>query len=250
MSQLPSELRRALGGVRSVGAITGAGVSSESGVRTYRGKGGIYDDPVEGERTVEALSGPTFRRDPERTWRVIRDLLAQAWNARPNPGHLALARIEAHVERFSLLTQNVDGLHAAAGSKNVIDIHGDVRRLRCDSCGRRRTVTSPDDVAVPPTCSCGAPLRPDVVLFGEMLPVDRVARLRRDFYEEVPDLVILAGTSALFPYVAEPVLLARAMGKLTVEVNPEPTELSDAVDYSLRGTGGALLPALAEALGA
>ena len=233
-----------------MGAITGAGISSESGVRTYRGKGGIYDDPVEGERTVEALSGPTFRRDPARTWRVIRDLLAQAWDAKPNPGHLALARIEARVERFSLLTQNVDGLHAAAGSRNVIDIHGDVRRLRCEVCGKRRTVHSPDDLAVLPVCACGAPLRPDVVLFGEMLPLDRVARLRRDFYDDVPDLVILAGTSALFPYVAEPVLLARATGKLTVEVNPEATELSDAVDYSLRGPGGELLPALAEALGA
>lgn len=250
MSQLPADLRRALAGVRSVGAITGAGLSAESGVRTYRGKGGIYDDPVEGERTVEALSGATFRRDPARTWRVIRDLLAQAWDARPNAGHRALARIEMHVERFSLLTQNVDGLHAAAGSRNVIDIHGDVRRLRCERCGKRRTVTSLDDVATPPACPCGEALRPDVVLFGEMLPLDRVARLRRDFYEDVPDLVILAGTSALFPYVAEPVLVARAQGKLTVEVNPEETELSGAVDWPLRGPAGVLLPELAEALGA
>ncbi len=250
MSQLPEDLCRALAGVRSVGAITGAGVSSESGVRTYRGPGGIYDDPEEGERTVEALTGTTFRRDPDRTWRVIRELLAQAWGARPNQGHHALARIEAHVERFSLLTQNVDGLHAAAGSKNVIDIHGDVRRLRCETCGARRTVASPDELADRPRCSCGAPLRPDVVLFGEMLPLDRVARLQRDFYDDVPDLVIVAGTSALFPYISQPVLLARSLGKRTVEVNPEPTELSASVDWSLRGTGGALLPELARALGA
>lgn len=251
MDELPAELRRALARVRSVGAITGAGVSHESGIRTYRGKGGLYDDPAEGERTVEALSGPTFRTEPERTWRVIRDLLAQAWGARPNPGHLALARIEARVERFTLLTQNVDGLHVAAGSRNVIAIHGDVRTLRCDACGARRTVASPDELAVPPTCTaCGAPLRPDVVLFGELLPMDPLARLKRAFYEEVPDLVVVAGTSAVFPYIAEPVVLARALGKLTVEVNPEPTDLSPVVDWSLRGTAGALLPAIADALAA
>lgn len=249
MDTLPLELLARLSRVRTAGAITGAGVSHESGIRTYRGKGGLYDDPEEGERTVEALSGATFRTDPGRTWRVIRDLLAQAWGARPNGGHLALARMEARLERFVLLTQNVDGLHAAAGSRNVIDIHGDVRRLRCEACGATRTVASPDDVATPPRCpACDEPLRPDVVLFGELLPLDRLARLKREFYEETPDLVILAGTTAVFPYVAEPVLLARALGKLTVEVNPEPTDLSDAVDFSLRGAAGALLPAIADAL--
>jgi NAD-dependent deacetylase len=251
MVDLPEPLRRALAAVRSVGAITGAGVSHESGIRTYRGRGGLYDDPEEGERTVEALSGSTFRTDPARTWRVIRDLLEQAWGARPNAGHLALARMEERVERFTLLTQNVDGLHAAAGSRNVIAIHGDVRRLRCEACGAKRTVASPDELDPAPVCpSCGEALRPDVVLFGELLPFDELARLRRAFYEDVPDLVLLAGTTAVFPYIAEPVLLARAMGKLTVEVNPEPTELSDAVDWSLRGTAGALLPALADALAA
>lgn len=249
MDELPRELRRALAEVRSVGAITGAGVSHESGIRTYRGKGGLYDDPREGLETELALSGRMFRASPERTWRVLHDLLAQAWDARPNPGHLALARIEAVVERFTLLTQNVDGLHLAAGSRNVIEIHGDVRRLRCEACGARRTVASPDELAAPPTChACGAAVRPDVVLFGELLPPEEVARMQRAFFEEVPDLVLLAGTSALFPYIAGPVQLAKAMGKVTVEVNPEPTELSGAVDWALRGTAGALLPALAEAL--
>ena len=177
MTELPHELRRALSGVRSVGAIAGAGVSHESGIRTYRGKGGLYDNPGEGRKTEQALSGSMFRADPERTWRVIRDLLAQSWGARPNAGHLALARIEARVERFALLTQNVDGLHVAAGS-NVIELHGDVRRLRCEACGARRTVTSPDDIASAPTChACGAAMPPDVVLFGELLPIDEVARL-------------------------------------------------------------------------
>lgn len=249
MDELPRELRRALAEVRSVGAITGAGVSHESGVRTYRGKGGLYDDPRQGLEAERALSGPTFRATPQRTWRVLHDLLSQAWGARPNPGHRALVRIEAVVDRFTLLTQNVDGLHVAAGSRNVIEIHGDVRRLRCEACGVRRTVGSPDELATPPTCrACGAAVRPDVVLFGERLPEDEVARLERAFFEEVPDLVLIAGTSALFPYISGPIHLARAMGKRTVEVNPEPTELSGVVDWSLRGTAGALLPAIADAL--
>jgi NAD-dependent deacetylase len=253
IESLPDPLIRRLAGVRLVGAITGAGVSAESGIPTYRGRGGIYDDPVAGDRTVEALSGSTLLRDPDRTWRAIADLARAAGAAVPNPAHRALAAIERKVERFVLLTQNVDNLHRRAGSRNIIDIHGDVFATVCMSCGGRARM-DPDELAgldrAPRCGECSGIRRPDAVLFGEMLPDDKVERIRREFHQDVPDLVIAAGTSALFPYIMEPVLIAAGRGGLTVEINPETTPLTDAVDFHLRGPAGTLLPLIEQAIGA
>ncbi|MBU1700758.1 MAG: NAD-dependent protein deacylase [Candidatus Eisenbacteria bacterium] len=247
---LPGELSREIRGLQSVGAITGAGVSKESGIPTYRGKGGLYDDPEKGDQTVDALTATTLAVDPDRTWRVIAELARQSLTAKPNAAHHALVKIEKNVTRFILLTQNVDGLHQLAGTRNIIDIHGntfDTVCLGCDTRGHldRSTLTS---ITRTPVCnSCGGHLRPDVVLFGEILPRDKVEQMR-NFYINPPDLLVIAGTSALFPYILEPIFIARAAGKITVEINPEPTKLSDQVDYSLRGPAGVYLPALAEAL--
>jgi len=248
---LPEGLRRRLLSVRSVGVITGAGVSAESGIPTYRGKGGIYDDPEEGDRTVEALSGPTLLADPDRTWRAVARLARVSAAARPNPAHLAIAALEGVVERFVLLTQNVDGLHYLAGSRNVIDIHGDVFATRCMSCdatGRLRPESLAALDRAPVCASCGGILRPDAVLFEEMLPMDKLRRIDREFHADPPDLVVAAGTSAVFPYISRPVFVARALGRLTVEVNPEPTALSGIVDYALRGPAGGYLPLILRAL--
>jgi NAD-dependent deacetylase len=248
---LPDALRRALRGVRSVGVISGAGVSKASGLRTYRGAGGVYEDPVEGDRTVEALSAPTLRTDPERTWETVLRLARKARVAGPGPAHLALAAMEAEAERFVLLTQNVDGLHARAGSRNVIEIHGNVFRTRCEGCGR---VDPLPDAALapgaprPPCAGCGADVRPDVVLFGEALPAPELGRLHEELRARSPDLVLLVGTSALFPYIVEPAVLATRRGRLTIEVNPEPTEASPAVRHVLRAPAEVVLPALREAL--
>jgi len=248
---LPDDLREALRGVRSMGAITGAGVSAESGIPTYRGSGGLYDDPEEGDRTVEALSGPTLRRDPDRTWHVVAELARRSVAARPNPGHEALARIEAALPRFVLLTQNVDGLHREAGSRNVIDIHGDVLDTRCMACGLTGRLTREElrELDAAPSCpACDGTLRPDAVLFGEMLPAAKVASMQAAFYDDPPELVLIAGTTAVFPYIADPVAHAARSGRLTVEVNPEPTFVSDAVRWSIRGTAGTVLPAIAAEL--
>lgn len=246
---LPPDLARALAPVRSVGVITGAGVSAESGIRTYRGKGGVYDDPDEGDRTVEALSGDTLLRDPDRTWRTVAELARQRLGATPNPAHEAIVAIERHVERFVLLTQNVDGLHQRAGSRNVIAIHGDVSRTRCMTCDRRDTLVDPASITAAPRCpACAGVVRPDVVLFGEMLPIAELQRIRRELLEGVPDVVIVAGTTALFPYIMEPVVRAATLGRLTIEVNPEETVLSEIVRCSLRATAGAALPAIADAI--
>lgn len=248
---LPGRLIETLARVRSVGVITGAGVSSESGIRTYRGRGGLYDDPEEGERTVEALSGPTLAADPDRTWLKIAELARQADAARPSVAHRALAAIENKVERFVLLTMNVDGLHRAAGSRNVIEIHGDIFANHCLSCGAEGRLARGELVVLraSPVCrTCGGRVRPGVVLFGELLPLGPYARIRQEFYRDVPDLVVIVGTTALFPYITEPVVIAQRAGRLAVEINTEPTDLSGAVEFSLRGPASAYLPLIEQAL--
>jgi NAD-dependent deacetylase len=237
--------------LRSVGAISGAGISRDSGIRTYRGEGGLYDDPVEGDRTIEALSAPTLATDPDRTWRVVAELARQALGAQPNAAHHALVRIENKVDSFVLLTQNVDGLHRLAGSRNLIEIHGDVFATRCTACRRdgkleRERLAALDRT---PRCpDCGGLLRPDAVLFGEMLPPDRYESLVRQLIDRSPDLLIVAGTSAPFPYITEPVRAARRRSRVTVEVNPEETVLSRIVDHALRGPAEEILPLIDDAL--
>lgn len=261
--ELPAALAQALRGVRSVGVITGAGISAESGIPTYRGKGGIYDDPDEGDRTIEALSAHTLADDPDRTWRALFQIAGAAANARPNAGHVAITEIERKAGRFVLLTQNVDGLHRLAGTRNVIDIHGDAFAVVCMACNRRNRFADPRvadatgglDMAasvragVAPRCPCGGVLRPDVVLFGEMLPEEKLRRLYAELLDNPPDLVITAGTSAMFPYIVQPVLVAASAGRLTVEVNPELTEISDFVAFHIRANAGQALPAIAAAIG-
>ncbi|MDJ0521509.1 MAG: Sir2 family NAD-dependent protein deacetylase [Planctomycetota bacterium] len=251
LAGLPADLLESLEGITSMGVITGAGVSAESGIQTYRGQGGLYDDEAEGDATVEALSASTLHHDPDRTWRVVAELARRSVDAAPNPAHHAIAQLEQNLTRFVLLTQNVDGLHKLAGSRNVIDIHGDVLDTRCRDCGARGRFT-PEEVRAlegTPFCpDCGGVRRPNAVLFGEMLPEDKVRRMHQEFYADPPDLVLIAGTTAVFPYIAEPIVVANQRGRLTIEVNPEPTIVSPHVRWSLRGKAGEVLPLIAEAL--
>jgi NAD-dependent deacetylase len=234
-----------------VGVITGAGVSAESGIPTYRGAGGVYDDGERGAERMAALSGVALAADPDATWRAIADLVKHLEGAQPNDAHRAIVAIERAVARFVLLTQNVDGLHQRAGSREVIDIHGTAAEIYCVDCSGAGALPDLRSLHRAPRCErCGGVMRPDVVLFGELLPEAKVDRLRQAFFVEPPDLVLIAGTSALFPYIAEPVRVARLAGRLTVEVNTEPTVVSGLVDHALRGPAARWLPLIAEALGA
>lgn len=250
--ELPVALREALRAVRSVAVVTGAGISAESGIQTYRGSGGLYDDPAEGDATVDALSGTTLVADPDRTWGVVADLARQSRGAEPNVAHRALARLEEQVDHCVVLTQNVDGLHRRAGTRNLIEIHGDVHRTTCMSCMvegvlEAETLSRLDGT---PLCSaCGGLLRPRVILFGEMLPLEEVGAIHREIYQRAADLTLVVGTSALFPYITEPVRVARSEGRLTVEVDPEPTPLTAEVDFALRGRAGDWVPRIVEAIG-
>ena len=233
-----------------MGVITGAGVSAESGIQTYRGQGGLYDDVEEGDRTVEALTGTTLQYDPDLTWRTVAGLARQVTDAQPNPAHHAIAALEQHFERFVLLTQNVDGLHEQAGSENIIDIHGSITATLCMSCGApgRLAIAEIAALDATPQClPCGGKLRPNAVLFGELLPTEKTQRLRQEFHEDPPDVVIACGTSALFPYIVEPLIVASSQGKFTVEVNPERTPASEFANVLLKGRAGEYLPAILEA---
>jgi NAD-dependent deacetylase len=158
-----------------------------------------------------------------------------------------------------LLTQNVDGLHRLAGTRNIIDIHGDAFSLVCTGCGRRTRFADPraplaceghlsieEEVkrGRAPRCRCGKPYRPEVVLFGEMLPPEKINRIYEEFYLDPPEVVITVGTSNMFPYIIEPVVVAARAGRLTIEINPDATAISTIVDYHLKAMAGAALPEL------
>ncbi|MDY0014411.1 MAG: NAD-dependent deacylase [Rhodocyclaceae bacterium] len=226
---------RLIHGARRLLFVTGAGVSADSGLPTYRGMGGLYEDAPtdEGIPIEEALSGVVFQRRPEITWKYLAQIERTCRGARPNPAHQAIAEFQRSHPGSLVLTQNVDGLHRAAGSTDLIEIHGALHRLICTECGRQRQVADFNGLQIPPACpACGGLLRPDVVLFGEELPAAGLLRLEHALAAGF-DLVFTIGTRAAFPYVAAPVHWARRAGVPTVEINPDASEVSDLVDYRI-----------------
>lgn len=230
------EIADRLAGARRVLFITGAGISADSGLPTYRGLGGLYEETItdEGFSIEEALSGEMLAAHPEITWKYLLQIERNCRGARPNLAHEAIAGLERYVSSVVVYTQNVDGLHIAAGSSDVIEIHGDLHELRCTNCGYGTRVDTYEGLGDPPFCpNCLAPLRPGVVLFGEALPQEALLRLD-DALDAGFDLVFSIGTSSLFPYIVQPVVWARASGIPTVEINPGETTLSGIVDYPIK----------------
>jgi len=219
----------------SVLFVTGAGMSADSGLPTYRGIGGLYETEIteEGVAIEDALSGQMLRRDPALCWKYIHQIERACRGARFHEGHAVLARLEQRGKRTCILTQNVDGFHRDAGSRNVIEIHGNLRRLSCMVCDWTRQVESYADLEIPPRCpECSAWVRPDVVLFGEALPLAALASLERELRMGF-GAVFVIGTTAVFPYIAAPVAAARAAGVPCVEVNPGRSAVSQLVDVRL-----------------
>jgi len=231
---------------RSLLLITGAGISADSGLPTYRGIGGLYNvnDTEEGLPIEELLSGRTMSRAPELTWKYLAQIAGACQGATYNRAHEVAAEMEKHFDRLWVLTQNVDGFHRAAGSVNVVDIHGDLHKLMCTACDYRKTVADYSEITVPPFCPrCDSIVRPDVVLFGEMLPMVKVELLHGEL-EEGFDLVFTIGTTSVFPYIVEPVIAARRMGRPTIEINPGTTDVSDLVDIKLPLRAAAAMDAI------
>lgn len=215
--------------------ITGAGISADSGLPTYRGVGGLYDseETEEGMCIEDALSAEVFAVRPDITWKYLTQIEKSCRGAKPNAAHLAIASLERHLDEVMVFTQNVDGLHRMAGSRDIIEIHGNLQVLACTACRHEEAATAPGDREIPPLCPvCGAVLRPKVVLFGETLPEVELNRFI-DAFQEGFDIVFTIGTSSIFPYITEPVVQAACSGIPTVEINPAQTQLSEIVDFYL-----------------
>jgi len=237
----------ALRGATRVLAVTGAGISAESGIPTFRGEGGVWED---GEGLVYATAAGLMR-DLEGAWRWFDAMRRVVGQARPNPAHATLAAMEAAYPDFVLVTQNVDGLHAAAGSRRVIEIHGNLYRMRClwdpGHCWEDRTCPLR---RLPPACPvCGGSARPDVVLFGEGYGPEVEEAV--GFAEQGVDVALVVGTSGAVGGPRCLVEAVREAGAYVVEVNVAPSGLSDVADDLILGRAGDALPALwAEVQGA
>jgi NAD-dependent deacetylase len=232
------EVRCWLRDATRVAVLTGAGISAESGVPTFRGSGGLWRS----YRPEDLATPEAFDRNPLLVWEWYdwrRTLIA---SAQPNPGHLALVELETRVPSFTLITQNVDGLHARAGSNHIVYLHGDIWTLRCATCGKEEHNLEAPLPALPPKCACGGIQRPGVVWFGEALPSQ--AWLAAEQASRQCDLFLVIGTSAVVMPAGGLVYLARQSGARVIEINSEETHLSSLVDCSLRGPAGTILPAL------
>lgn len=241
---------RILAGARSALFITGAGISADSGLPTYRGIGGLYDDADtdDGIPIEVALSGHMMTMNPALCWKYIAQIERACRGARFNRAHEIIAELDRRLDRVCVLTQNVDGFHRDAGSRTVIEIHGTVRSLSCTRCRHRREVADYRELDIPPRCpDCAGLVRPDIVLFGEMLPGREVARLTEQLATGF-DAVVSIGTTSVFPYIAQPVMDAARRGVPTIEINPGESEVSDLVDVRLRTGAAAAMQAIAAAL--
>jgi len=239
LAPLPPALLDSLRRAGQVVVLTGAGISAESGVPTFRqAQTGLW-----AQYDPQQLATPAaFRRQPQLVWDWYAWRRELVTGVAPNPGHFALASMESHVPAFTLITQNVDSLHQRAGSRHVIELHGNVARVKCSR--EDRVVESwPATEERPPRCPhCGAFLRPDVVWFGEALPA--AALHAANEAARLADVFLTVGTSGLVQPAASLPLLAADNGALTVEINIEDTPLSPRMDYTLRGPSGVILPAL------
>jgi NAD-dependent deacetylase len=223
--------------------ITGAGLSADSGLPTYRGVGGLYDQQhtEDGYAIEECLSGSLFRTKPELTWKYMLRLGIAVAEHRPNDAHRIIAtweqRFAAQGGKVVVLTQNIDGYHRAAGSKNVYELHGSLGTLHCTECTWSESFDPDTDVTerlkalqqtIPPRCQeCNAVIRPGIVLFEEMLPLDVFEGFHREFNDGRGfDLVFSIGTSGMFPYITGPVRVAADKGIPTVEINPTESNIS------------------------
>ncbi|MGZ3613766.1 MAG: NAD-dependent protein deacylase [Thermodesulfobacteriota bacterium] len=221
-------------------AFTGAGISVESGIPDFRGAQGLWEkyDPEEYAH-IHA-----FYSNPDRVWLMLKDMFALVMNAKPNPAHLGLAELERMGLLSSVITQNVDGLHQAAGSHNVIEFHGSHRTLSCLKCSTTVDGTALKIEDLPPRCSrCSSLLKPDVVFFGEPIPWDAQTMSFKE--SKSCSMVLVIGTSALVYPAASIPITAKERGATVIEINMERTPLTDQIsDYLIPGSAGEIIPAI------
>jgi len=241
--EFPAALVSLLRGSSRFVALTGAGVSQESGLRTFRDEQtGLWAH----YKPEELASPESFRRDPKLIWDWYAWRREAVKGVRPNRGHYALAEIEKRSPEFTLITQNVDGLHLMAGNQNVLELHGNIQRVRCADCYTFTETWDDDTESVPRCRKCGGLLRPDVVWFGEALPrpqLEAAVEAARSCH-----VFLSIGTSGVVQPAASLAFAAHNRGAFVVEINAEPTPLTSKADYVLEGKSGEVLPALVEAV--
>jgi len=225
---------------KKVAALTGAGISAESGVPTFRGEEGLWKK----YQPEELANFDAFMKNPELVWEWYNYRKELIREVKPNPGHYALAELENIIPDFTLITQNVDDLHRKAGNRSILELHGNIMKNKCLDCGKITDSIGPIEKGELPRCECGGLLRPDVVWFGEMLPQDV---LKKAFnVSEQSDLFFSIGTSAVVQPAASLPLIAEENGSFVIEINTEPTVISDTVSLFLQGKSGEILPELIE----
>lgn len=228
-------VRKRLAGARAVAVLTGAGISAESGVPTFRGEEGLWKQ----YRAEELATPQAFRRDPKLVWEWYqwrRKLIA---SKRPNAAHAALVALEGSAPKFTLITQNVDGLHPLAGSQKIIELHGNIWKMRCTGCYQVIEDRSLDLPPLPKCPACSALLRPHIVWFGEAIdPANLNGSLKAC---ETCEVMLVIGTSAVVQPAASFASIAKEAGALVVEINPAPA-LQGVADVSLAGPAAVLLP--------
>ena len=224
-------------------ALTGAGISVDSGIPAFRGAQGLWEryDPM------EYASIDAFRSDPGKVWRMLKEMDELVFRARPNAAHTALADLERIGALDLIVTQNVDGLHQLAGARRVVEFHGNCRTLVCLDCGRSFARHQVDMDHTPPACGCGGPIKPDVIFFGEMIP--QRALLTAMEMARQARVMMVVGTSAVVAPASQLPLITKHAGGVVVEINPEPTLLTREIsDYFFQANADEVLPRLVEAL--
>jgi NAD-dependent deacetylase len=234
------KLARSIIKAKKVVALCGAGMSVESGIASFRGKGGLWEK----YNPEEYGHIDTLRHHPEKAWIMLREMSREIMKAQPSKGHLALAELERLGCLSSIITQNVDGLHHVAGSKNVIEFHGNMQAVVCMECGDMQPSSNINVDDSPPRCKkCQGAFKPDAIFFGEAIPVD--ALTRSHFDSRTCNLMLVIGTSALVYPAATMPEIARSAGAEVVEINPSETPLTGHVsDCILRGPAGEVLDRL------
>ena len=244
MKELIKQAAYDLAAAGNVAALTGAGISVESGIQPFRGKGGLWErfDPMEFAH-IDALM-----RDPAKVWRVlVKEMKEMLDRAKPNDGHKGLAKLEARDKLKTIITQNIDGLHQAAGNSDVIEFHGSFAWQRCMDCNKKYETRKVDVSEIPPRCECSGILRPDAVFYGEVIPDDAMWRSKQAATD--CDLMLVIGTSAVVQPASMMPVIAKNKGAKIVEINPERTPLTHEIsDYLIMGKAGVVMNRIMEAM--
>lgn len=237
---VPEELKTIFSKSTHVVVLTGAGVSAESGMPTFRGEDGWWRN----YRAEELATPQAFARDPKLVWEWYDMRRKIIHGCSPNPAHETIAKMEQYFENFQLITQNVDGLHNRAGNESIIELHGNLWRVRCIEEGKTFDFNEVPLKDIPPVCPCGALIRPDVVWFGEMLPRDQLDAAFEA--AQTCEVIFVVGTSGIVQPAASIPIMAKQSGAMLIEVNLEPTPISTFADHSFLGKAGEVMPKLWE----